>query len=309
MVRPVPTWIPRPGAPIPVEYADQSRTADAGRAASVRKFTDRRERIEAQRAARERDRQAAADARRAELMRNPAVAALMGEAYANSDSGFVWDMRRKVQAGEELSPRMVEAIERMTTRDAQRQARDAARREEWQARDAAALAAGVRVPSGRVTFTGTVTGYKQDYNTAGRLVLKITVGHADGWRVFGTCPAAFQPQSYTAVTYRAWLDSLKGREITLTATLEPKAGDPLFGWFSRPTLADPAAVTPAPAAAAPAPDRGPARLRKRAGTASARPCPFHPADTVCPACGAPEPAADPAPAPADTFVSGWGDLL
>lgn len=249
--------------------------------------------------ARERAARESAQQRRDAMVADTAeLGELLGERYAASTSDFVLDMRRRIAAGEPLSDRQTAAVVRIVRADADR---DAARVQRQRA-DAAALAAGVRVPTGQMTFTGLIvsakvhTDYAHSYH--GTTTVKVVVRHADGWAAWGTLPRSAYPPSYSGATFAAWVASLPGQSITLTATITGKPGDPLFGFFKRPKI-----IGDAPCAAVGEFDAG------RSG-------PVWEPGKLCPGCGLPHgvipttPAEEPAPPRVPTApVSGWGAMI
>ena len=84
--------------------------------------------------------------------------------------------------------------------------------------DAKAVAAGVACPVGKVTVTGKVVTTKEQSSQFGTTV-KCLVVSPDGWKVWGTLPAGYE----------------KGDMVRFNATVEGKDGDPLFGFYKRPT--------------------------------------------------------------------------
>jgi DNA-directed RNA polymerase subunit RPC12/RpoP len=210
----------------------------------------------------------------------PDLAVLLSDRYA-ADFDFMGDMRAALQRGE-MTPgqirHAVAAVERDRRRDAEQAERDAG--------DAAALAAGVTVPTGKHTFTGTVLAVKwQDGYMPNSGAEKMLLQSADGWRVWGSVPAALQLTQYNIVELEQWRRDMCGREVTITATLEPSDKDPLFGFFKRPRVATA--------------DAKPAAVKR---SRAAR-MPATPADP------APVPVAAPAPVPSPAVASPWAALL
>jgi len=81
------------------------------------------------------------------------------------------------------------------------------------------------IEAGRYSMTGTVLNVKWQEGDFGTQ-LKMLVELDGGNRVWGTCPAA--------ISHHLPEDEIKGRKVNFTATVKPKAGDPHFGYFSRP---------------------------------------------------------------------------
>lgn len=163
-------------------------------------------------------RRTAEDRRAVLLAEHPELGDLLGDRYADA-VGFLGDMRSALEAGR-MTERQVSAAVRAVRRDRQRAERDA--------REAELVAAGVAVPEGRHTFTGVIRTVKRvpAFHGPGTVV-KGMIAHADGWRVWGTLPRALRGEE------------LAGREVVVTATLQPSGNDPLFGFFARPMLGAP----------------------------------------------------------------------
>ncbi len=145
-------------------------------------------------------------------------------------SDFLWSVYQALSAGRG-TPRQAEAAAK-SLRSIGRY--DAAKAERKAADDALA-ASGVRIPTGRVTFSGEIvsaTLKDTDFGTS----LKITVRSDDGWTAWGSAPSPI------TVPYvgddGGGLDGLKGARVTITATLsEPSEGATgVFGFFKRPKL-------------------------------------------------------------------------
>src|SRR5215831_10481032 len=105
---------------------------------------------------------------------------------------------------------------------------------------AADAAQALPVPTGRIRIEGEVLTVKTQDSRFG-LQVKMLIRHADGWKAWGTVPAAIDPQ--------------RGDIVALTASIAPSQDDPKFGFYSRPTgaeilrrAADAAPAAPAPAA-------------------------------------------------------------
>lgn len=85
------------------------------------------------------------------------------------------------------------------------------------AEDAAKVAAGVACPTGRLLVEGTIASTKEVSGPFGISTKCLVVADA-GWKVWGSLPAG----------------CAKGDKVRFTATIETK-GDPLFGFYKRPT--------------------------------------------------------------------------
>jgi hypothetical protein len=256
---------------VPVWVRDRDRARHAGKADRAQERAD---------AAR-----VAADARRADMIADrPELGELCGDRYRESLSGFIIDMRTRINAGETLTPAQRDAVCRIVATDRKRDAAAAERA----TREAAATAKGVICPTGRETFTGRIVNAQQktDYrfNFHGKTTVQITVATAAGWTVTGTAPAAMAPDSYNGDEYQAWIRGLTGQDVTLTATVKPGTRSPLSGFFSRPTLTAPGT----PTGPVTAPQRAPRPAR----------CHRHADPAVCqhtPPCHPAQPATPPAP--------------
>lgn len=90
-------------------------------------------------------------------------------------------------------------------------------------------AAGVTVPTGRVTVTGVVVSVKVQDSPYG-FTVKMLVKSAEGWKVWGTMPRSLEGNYNT-------IGAEEGDTVTFAAALTPSDDDPLFGFFKRPTKA------------------------------------------------------------------------
>jgi hypothetical protein len=84
-----------------------------------------------------------------------------------------------------------------------------------------AAAKPVPVSDDRIEFAGEVLSVKAFEDDFG-MTTKILVKADDGFRAWGTCPAALLPIE-------------RGARVKLRARIKPSKDDPTFGWFSRPT--------------------------------------------------------------------------
>jgi hypothetical protein len=135
------------------------------------------------------------------------------------------------QMSERQANAAVAVIERETEHRVRRLTEEAAR--------LAAIAAGVRVPTGTHEVTGVIVFARYSGGTH-----KILVVTDDGCRLWGTCPKAVIPNIRTIYTTK---QLLHGRRVKFTAELAPKKGDdPLFGLFKRPRRAQ--VLDPSPSA-------------------------------------------------------------
>lgn len=284
---------------VPVFEQEQARAVQAKRRAA------HADRAKAKRRTAE---ERAAAGRAALIEAHPLLAALLTDEYADA-SDFMCDMRARLQSGE-MTPRQVKAACDAIERDRERARQKADR----VAREAAARAAGVTVPSGRLTFTGRIVSVRAEldrYSWQERYIDRCLIEHADGWRVWGTLPRGLEPPEPHGnygetlpreeterrfALWKGWTSRLPGREVTIAAILERSEEDQLFGFFKRPRLVsagpDPADTGPITDGTYPGP-AGP--LCARCGMHHADPCTFL--------------AASPAPEPAPAFVSGWAALI
>ena len=79
---------------------------------------------------------------------------------------------------------------------------------------------------GRVRVEGSIVAANWKDTDFGS-VLKITVRHADGWAVYGSCPSAISGERDSS--------ELIGKPIGFDARIKVSRDDPKFGFFSRPT--------------------------------------------------------------------------
>ena len=199
----VPSWLAQAAAAQAKRQARHSELTAARAAAAEGKRIARAERIAIWQAD--------------QLEAHPELARL-GEPLDPQCSAFERDMREGWAAGT-LTERQTAATVRMWERDAQR----AAQRAAWAEQEAAARAAGVSVPDGRGTYTVTIVATRSGEGAWGTWY-RMCVRHADGWRAWGTIPRGLEGD----------LESMRGREIALTATFAPELADFLAGTFKRP---------------------------------------------------------------------------
>ena len=97
-------------------------------------------------------------------------------------------------------------------------------RAEIEAQRAAEAAAAAPIPAeGRMDVQGTILTIKAQESYYGT-TLKMLVQHADGWKLWGTVPAALE-------------EAEKGDTVSFTATVSVSDDDPKFGFFKRPSKA------------------------------------------------------------------------
>jgi hypothetical protein len=189
---------------------------------------DKAARAEARRQAEQEQRNADRDAL---VARFPVLAWLSyrtntGESVDDGD--FMRDMAEAFSRGR-MTDRQAAAAVRAIERDTERRVQ----RERQQADRDAAAAAGVTVPTGRQQVTGFIVSARYEHNRfGGGGQHKMLVQTDEGYRLWGTCPAALADQFLNS-------HAMRGARVQFTATIGPKpdGDDPLFGLFKRPTSA------------------------------------------------------------------------
>lgn len=151
---------------------------------------------------------------------------------------FREDLAVKLRRYGTLSEAQVAAVQRGLDREAAK----AAERE-------AVVAQGPLEP-GRQQLEGVVLSHKwtedKGYGSQHKMLLQLATGH----KLWGTVPRSLEDAVRPSQDGETgeWVDGaspqLEGTTVRLTATVEPKAGDPTFAYYSRPT----GAVVVAPAA-------------------------------------------------------------
>lgn len=147
------------------------------------------------------------------LANNPGL-----EQALTTDHHIVDDIAYRLRNTGSISAKQIALVFKIQKQEAER----AERRREQEAKAAALLAAGVQVPEGRVTVTGTVLS-KKGQDTAYGFVVKMLVESDEGWKVWGTVPRSIED------------DVERGVTVTFTATITRSDDDPVFGFFKRPT--------------------------------------------------------------------------
>lgn len=195
-----------------------------------KRHQEKRQRAEAKAQAQRQARQEKAAARRAELLgRLPVLARLDDPAYAQHRSLFLAAMHDAWLRGI-MTDRQAEAAARALGDEQRRQ--DEQRQREERAR--AAKARGEKLRGGRTTVTCRIVKVRDVESPFGyrRREWKMTVETTQGWRLYGTLPAALMPERGSC----DWDAQLRGRVVTLAVTIKPKDGEDAFGYFSRPTV-------------------------------------------------------------------------
>ena len=157
------------------------------------------------------------------LDENPAVRELVEFAKSDSENlyaaGFLTSLLFQFERDGFLSEKQVNAIRPAIERE--RKSRQIS--QERETARLQLLNEGVQAPEGRITFEGTVLGFKvqeSDFGSVEKVILK----SAAGWSVYVTMPAN--------------ISANKGDVIRLTATLTPSQDDPLFAFGKRPAKAE-----------------------------------------------------------------------
>lgn len=122
--------------------------------------------------------------------------------------------------------------------DGERLARERAEKRE------AEHAAAAPAPIGRVTFSGRPLSVKRQWSQFG-VQTKWLIVSDDGWRTWGTVPAAIESELWdTGLLAPGYdpddpprLNRDKPFRVTMTATVKPSDDDPKFAFYSRPSKA------------------------------------------------------------------------
>lgn len=164
------------------------------------------------------------DAQKALVAAHPALAVLLtDQAYARTEHGapiqpmgkFIYSVAEQFRNEGFLTGGQISAVERVVNDQALR-----------------AIASKNSAPvtpatAGRQTFTGKIVKAVMKDNDYGYgFSVKVTIETDAGWKAWGTLPAHLDGD--------ASMDDHKGRTVTITATVEPKEGDPTFAFFKRP---------------------------------------------------------------------------
>lgn len=143
------------------------------------------------------------------------------------EEATIWDVVGKLVKYGSISGPQCNLIAKLLARIDERPAIEAAR--------AAEMATALPVPQvdGRIKICGTVISTRVESSPYGD-TRKILVKHADGWKVWGTCPRELCDAG----------DAIKGATVEFVAAITRSPKDEKFGFFNRPTK--PTIVTPAP---------------------------------------------------------------
>lgn len=130
------------------------------------------------------------------------------------EESIIIDMVRNLIKYESLSDKQVAFMRKLLS--------DISTRAERAAKRATQDLNAADVPTGRLTITAKIVSIKLVQSQWGE-VNKLLLVHESGYKVYGSCPAALNPE--------------RGQLITLTATIKPSPDDPKFGFFNRPSNA------------------------------------------------------------------------
>ncbi len=185
---------------------------------------------DAERRAANRAKKAAAAERKAQRFAaaNPTVAGLLDYDTAAALGDMIGlDMRNTLLRKGELTPKQVAFVERLIAEKAN-EAQVAA---EKAAKKAAEQAAERPAPVGRHEVTGEIvyTDARPGYSYGSTSYVMIVKADG-GFKVWATIPGSLFADGET-------VQSLKGRRVSLTITLEPKIGEPAFAFGKRPAKA------------------------------------------------------------------------
>lgn len=153
------------------------------------------------------------------------AAAIAAYQWATNDteaSHIAVDIARKIEKYYDPSEKQLAFLVKLHTEHLERERRKAER--------AAAVDAGeiTPCPEGRQTVRGVILSVKwvDDEFSYNGGTLKMLVQDERGFRVYGTCPSSLSSS-----------EELRGSVVEFSANLQPKAADPTFGFYSRPTKA------------------------------------------------------------------------
>lgn len=135
----------------------------------------------------------------------------------NGPDDFLISIANRMWGKAELTEKQIDAAKRALARKAEREAKREAEAEAL--KDLAPLQPGRRTITGEVIHTKWVDSHF-GYGSSGSL--KGLIRDADGYKFWGTLPTAWEGE--------------KGDTITITATIEPKDGEPTFAFYKRPRL-------------------------------------------------------------------------
>lgn len=159
---------------------------------------------------------------------HPLLADLTYPQLIDEGSDFYYSISAQLAREGRLSDRQIKAVENALLRDIDRRMQ----RELDETRKERLRSSGVKVPTGRATIEGKITGTKVIESQYGA-TLKMRVESPHGWAVWGTVPRGiYDPRG------------LVGAVVKFDATVEQAPDDQLFGFASRPTKAS--VIIPAP---------------------------------------------------------------
>jgi len=171
-----------------------------------------------------RDRATVKELREALIAQYPDLIARMAEIAKKQDvthtEFFIADVYERFQRTGKLTEKQIAAVEKALVRYDERMVRLAQR----DADKAKLLAAGVRVPEGKVTVVGEIVSIKwKDSDFGGSY--KMTVRSDEGWAVWLTLPSALE-----------YADAVAGDRVSFNCTITA-SDDVTFGFGKRPTKA------------------------------------------------------------------------
>lgn len=165
---------------------------------------------------------AALESRISELRdQHDCIAKLIANGETVQKSAFLSDVRRKLIQYGRLTPKQIEAVSRSFDREQQYQLR----REAIAAQQLELKARGVRAPEGHHSVTGEIVAVKQTPFGHG-----VVVRSVEGFAVWLNVPVSLRRSVDN-------IESVRGRKVEFTATLERSDRDPLFAFAKRPSNA------------------------------------------------------------------------
>jgi hypothetical protein len=164
---------------------------------------------------------------------HPGLAFMTGEAVHDETvemNHIVRDIAMRMQIWGTISEKQLALCEKIVREDDERRAQREVER-----------ATASPAPAGRTVIEGVIRSVKMydgDYGTT----YKMLVVTDEGWKAFGTVPAQIEPKTYHGGedegSFYGQMMALKGQRVKYTATLEPKADDPIFAIAKRPAKAE-----------------------------------------------------------------------
>ena len=134
------------------------------------------------------------------------------------EEGVIVDIVSKLVRYGSISQNQIGFVRTLLGKIEQRAVIDAQRAAEYEA------AAPLPAFEGRVTLRGKVLTVKEPDENSRFPAYKLLIQHADGWKVWGTCPASLA-------------DAKRGDIVEMVATVSKSDRDEKFGFYSRPSKA------------------------------------------------------------------------